>query len=123
MKATLFGGAVWNACPLTEIADLCAVDADELVSAIADELSWLPYDKALALAERLLRGEGPILAGYAGTMTGLVAEPDDEWDIIGVSRYGDAVLLAPGDCDDSVYPYIGEVFEPYYVDLFVDSVE
>lgn len=121
MRATLFGGAIWNACPLTEVAEFDASDADELVSAIADELSWLPREQALAIAERLLRGEGPVLAGYAGTRRGLVAEPDESWDIIGVSRYGDDVLLAPGETDDPVYPYIGEVFEPYYVDLYIEE--
>ena len=120
IKAKLLGGAVWQACPLTEVSEFEVASSDGLIPLIADELSHLPREQALAVAQRLLAGEGPVLAGYAGTRAGLVAEPPAAVEIIDRSRYGDPVYLLEGDSPDWVYEeYQGEVYEPYYVDLFI----
>lgn len=112
MSRTIYGGAVWEACPLTPIAEI------ESFGDIVAELSWLPVEQAREIATRLLEGEDPVIAGYASARTGLIPEPPAEAEEIGRSRYGDPVFLVPGTEPDWVYEDLqGEVFEPYYVVL------
>jgi len=99
----VYTGAVWESCPLVEVATVEAAS-----SAVAEAANVSPE-----IAEKALSNPGiPVLAGWVIPAEGNIsAEPPTHYVQIDVGGYGDPVY-APTDWDGED---VTVVAEPFYV--------